>query len=94
MSYHDLVRFEALCLEDSWILAIHEAPELVAFAMEFSLLATHPLYTPPPPGEAPGYIRATSFSKRFRHSPGQIEGLRLHVGQMTRRTGGRSMHLM
>jgi hypothetical protein len=49
--YTDLPGFEALVLEESYVLDIRATPGEVAFDVELVLTAEHPAYTPPPANE-------------------------------------------
>lgn len=55
--YRSIPGFEAIYLEDSWVLDIHAGPGRVVFEMELVLKEVHPAYSLPRPGEQFCYQR-------------------------------------
>jgi len=55
--YTDLPGFEALVLEESFVLGIAATPGAVSFAIEFVLTPDHPAYSVPPEEENECYRR-------------------------------------
>ncbi|HZR49665.1 MAG TPA: hypothetical protein VFB06_09120 [Streptosporangiaceae bacterium] len=58
VSYSELPALQSVYLEDSFVLAIEESPDELVFELDAVLMATHPSYAPPRPGEQYCFRRA------------------------------------
>jgi hypothetical protein len=55
--YPEWPGLEAVYLDDSWVLGIHESESALRFELEAVLSEDHPQWSPPKPGEQYAYLR-------------------------------------
>jgi hypothetical protein len=74
--YTDLPGFEALVLEESYVLGVQATPGSVTFDIDLALTPEHPAYTPPPASETEcfrvGRVRFVDVRELAWHGQGAV----------------------